>query len=251
MKLSGNTVLITGGDAGFGLELAKLLTQANNLVIIAGRNKAKMIQATRGLKNCRVIRCNVTSSGDVRRLVDRIKHVYGSVNVLVNNAGIYDRVVIDRLFEKAKKEMLAGYLAAVRLIERLFPLLAQKEEAAIINVNPRMAVATAATVPTSSASEAALHAFTQTLRLNLATTAPGVKVFEVMPMMVNTNFRSRHGKERNFETALAQAIVDALKSDTYELNVGRSASMVDFYQQSPQTVVKALNDRRHVTTVAV
>ena len=87
MKTTQNTILITGGGSGIGFQIAKLLSEKGNHVIIAGRNEEKLKKAAAGLKNVTTITADVTKAADVNRLVDQVGTQFPSLNVVINNAG--------------------------------------------------------------------------------------------------------------------------------------------------------------------
>src|SRR5687768_5070203 len=134
MKSSQNTVLITGGSAGIGFEIAKLLSENDNHVIITGRNKDRLIKAAAELKNVTAIESDVTKGDDVNRLVERLNTEFPRLNILINNAGhalLYDLTTANaNAFEKAGEEMFTNYLSVIRLNEKLLPLLKKQPQAA-------------------------------------------------------------------------------------------------------------------------
>src|SRR6478609_2757017 len=93
MKISGNTILITGGSAGIGLELARILAENNNQVIITGRNEQRLKTALSGLKHVTGFVSDVSSEKDVKDLRSRMQNEFPGLNVIINNAGramLYD-----------------------------------------------------------------------------------------------------------------------------------------------------------------
>src|SRR4051812_45836829 len=88
MKLSGNTILITGGAGGIGLELAKQLLARGNRVIITGRDQAKLKSAKDRFSQLETIQSDVTKPAEILALCDRVVKSFPETNVLINNAGI-------------------------------------------------------------------------------------------------------------------------------------------------------------------
>ncbi len=179
MKTSNNTVLISGGTAGIGLEIAKLLSEAGNKVIITGRTQKRLDNALGQLKNTTGILSDVSKAADTDALVATLTKDFPALNIVINNAGnavLYDIANSENAFEKAQEEMLTNYLAVIRLNEKLLPLLKKQPEAAIVNVSSVVAFVPGSLV-SYSASKAALHSYTQSLRIALGRSSK-VKVFE-------------------------------------------------------------------------
>src|SRR4051812_34144140 len=188
MKTTQNTVLITGGSAGIGFEIAKQFVRNGNKVIITGRDESRLQRAAAQLKGVTAIACDVTKPEDIDRLLKTIHTDFPELNIVINNAG---RAVLHNLadstdaFDKAGGEMLTNYLSVIRLNEKVLPILKNKKEAAIVNVSSIVAFTPNHGIATYAASKAALHSYSLSLRIALAKTT-AVKVFELMPPLVNT-----------------------------------------------------------------
>lgn len=197
MKTTNNTVLISGGSAGIGLEIAKLLSEKGNKVIITGRNEVRLQQAASQLKNVSTIVSDVSNAEDVENLVSQIKSEFPDLNMVINNAGralVYDIIEENvNAFEKAEDEMLTNYLSIIRLNEKLLPVLKTNDNPTIVNVSSIVAFVPGA-LATYSASKAALHSYTRYLRLALKNA--NVKVFELMPPLVDTEFSAPIGGKK-------------------------------------------------------
>jgi uncharacterized oxidoreductase len=248
MKTTNNTILITGGSAGIGFEMAKLFSEAGNQVIITGRNQERMAKAISQLKNTSAIVSDVSNADDVQNLVAQLNKDFPKLNVVINNAGsanYYDMTVPGiNAFEKASEEILTNYLAIIRLNELLFPLLKQQSEAAIVNVSSIVAFAARAnSLPTYGASKAALHSYTNSLRIMLENTP--IKVFELMPPLVDTEFSEAIGGATNGipPKQVADDMLTAMKNDEYEIHVGKTADIFNnFFPLSTQAVL-AMNGK--------
>lgn len=223
MNITNNIILITGGGSGIGLEIAKALSTANK-VIIAGRNKEKLDTAANGLENVFTIQADITDENDVNRLFEEIKVNFGGLNILINNAGhAYAYTLSDTsdTYNKALAEFTTNYFAPIRLTEKFLPLLKQQSEAAIVNVSSIVGFVPGSHVPTYSDSKAALHSHTRLLRYELAKDTH-VKVFELMPPLVNTDFSVEIGGRENGIPAsdVAESLVKGLQEDIFEIRVG-------------------------------
>lgn len=251
MKSSQNTVLITGGSAGIGFEIARLLSENNNHVIITGRNKDRLNKAAAELKNVTAIESDVTKGDDVNHLVERLNAEFPKLNLLINNAGhavLYDLVTANsNAFEKAGEEMFTNYLSVIRLTEKLLPLLKKQPEAAIVNVSSIVAFVPGR-LAGYSASKAALHSYTNSLRIALEEVSP-VKVFELMPPLVNTDFSKPIGGENGISPrVVAEELFKALQQDNYEIHVGQTADMYRLFLSSPSDALKAMHGQRRQVT---
>ena len=247
MKTTNNTILITGGSAGIGFEMAKLFSEAGNQVIITGRNKERMDKAIAKLKNTTDIVSDVSNAEDVDKLVAQLQKEYPNLNVVINNAGSANYYNMTEpginAFEKASEEIMTNYLSIIRLNEKLLPLLKQQPEAAIVNVSSIVAFAARANgLPTYGASKAALHSYTNSLRIMLEETS--VKVFELMPPLVNTEFSAVIGGENGIPPKqVADDLLAAFENNEYEIHVGNTADIFNnFFPLSPKAVL-AMNGK--------
>jgi len=251
MKTSNNTILITGGSAGIGFEIAKLLGSKGNRVIILGRNEQRLAAAVAQLQKVTAIAGNITAiagdvsdPADVERLVQLLQRDHADINIVINNAGkafVYDVAAegIDA-FGKAGEEMLTNYLSVIRLNERLLPLLRRQKGAAIVNVSSVVAFVPGS-LATYGASKAALHSYTVSLRHALAESSD-IKVFELMPPLVDTEFSAGIGGHNGIApSAVAEDLVRALGEDEYEIRTGNTEKIYRLYLSSPEEAFKAMH----------
>lgn len=245
MKISGNTVLITGGSAGIGFEIARLFSR-DNKVIITGRDKKRLDNAVSQLDNTTGIISDASKAEDAQALVDIIQMDFSDLNIVVNNAGhafLYDLATGTGAVEKAYEEMLTNYLSVIRLNEKLIPTLAGKDNAAIVNVSSVVALVPSK-LSTYSASKAALHSYTQALRISLER-AGSIKVFELMPPLVNTEFSQMIGGSTGISPVeVATHLINAIEKDVYEIRVGNTQKIYDLYLKSPAEALFAMNGGR-------
>lgn len=247
MKTSQNTVLLIGGTAGIGLEIAKQLTALDNHVIITGRNQERLDAAAASLQNVTTILSDVSKAEDVDQLVSRIKAEFPQLNIVINNAG---RALFYNLadpsqdaFANAEDEMLTNYLSIIRINQKLLPVLKQQESSAIVNVSSIVAYVPGITLPTYAASKAALHSYSTSLRLSLEETS--VKVFELMPPLVDTEFSKEIGGHNGIKpSVVADEFLAALANDEFEIRVGDTAQIYELFRQSPVDALNVMNADR-------
>ncbi|MFA6087092.1 SDR family oxidoreductase [Mucilaginibacter sp.] len=243
MNLNNNTILISGGSAGMGFEIAKQLTEKGNHVIITGRDKQRLETAAAKLNNVTAILFDVTNETEVDQLVSRLNADFPNLNVLINNAAsayAYDILSGQKAWEKAADEINTNYISLIRLTEKLLPQLLQQKASAVVNVSSIAAIAPDTKVPTYSASKAAVNSYTQSLRFALRNTV--VKVFELMPPLVNTEFSKEIGGENGIPPAqVATEFVNAFEKDEYEIHVGVTAKIFELARISPTIALNAIN----------
>lgn len=247
MKTTNNTILITGGSAGIGFETAKLLSEQGNHVIILGRDENRLAEAKAKLTNVTAIKADVSDANDLKRVVDTIKQDFPNLNVLINNAGRAEAYHLadqsKNTFDIAAEEMLTNYLSIIKLSQDLLPVLLKQEAAAIVNVSSVVAYVPGITLPTYGASKAALHSYTTSLRLSLENTA--VKVFELMPPLVNTQLSAAIGGHNGIHPSqVATEFLEAFANDDFEIRVGDTAKIYELFLSSPADALNVMNANR-------
>ncbi|MBL0912647.1 MAG: SDR family NAD(P)-dependent oxidoreductase [Bacteroidia bacterium] len=221
MKTTKNTVLVTGGSAGIGLEIARLLVAQDNTVIITGRNEERLTRAAALSGNIIPFRADVTSAADVETLRAEIERNYPELNILINNAGYaeaYELGGVGSAWERAGREMDTNYLSVIRMTDALLPVLLGKPDAAVVNVTSVVAFFPAKILPTYSAIKAALHVYTDLLRQGLD---GRVEVYELIPPLVNTEFSKAIGGEKGIPASeVAEELLQAFKDRRWSVPVG-------------------------------
>lgn len=244
MKTTGNTILITGGSAGIGFEMAKAFSEKGNHVIITGRNEERLQQAASQLSNVTPIVFDVVNKGDTEKLVARLENEFPELNVVINNAGKASYYYLNEEEDAAslaEEEILTNYLSIIRLNQKLTPLLLKADEAAIVTVSSIAGLVPNHRLPTYAASKAALHSYTQSLRITLGKSTK-IKVFEILPPLVNTDFSAEIGGENGIPPKqVANELVSAFENDVYEVLVGRTADVFKLFLNSPGAALQAMN----------
>jgi len=244
MNMTNKTVLVTGGGSGIGYATAKLLSQKGNKVIISGRNEEKLAKAA-GELGIDYLVSDVTDASAVQALVAKLESDYSDLSVLVNNAGVgfvYKLGEGANAVDKARQEFETNYFAPVRLIEALLPLLKKQPEAAIVNITSNVAFHPLVVLPTYSDAKTALHSHSVALRLTLSSDT-NIKIFEVMPSLINTDATKDMGGEQHGlpPEVAAQDIYNGLSTDQYEIFVGEAEQQYNDYFADPKAAVAQFN----------
>jgi uncharacterized oxidoreductase len=187
MDLASNTVLITGGASGIGFALAERFLAAGSEVILCGRREEKLREAQDKHPEMRTRVCDVAGAADRASLFNWATGEFPRLNVLVNNAGIQRRFQLAQPedWDRTHAEIAINFEAPVHLSALFIPHLLQQERPAIVNVTSGLSFVPMASAPIYSATKAALHSFTLSLRHQLAATP--IQVLEIIPPAVNTD----------------------------------------------------------------
>jgi uncharacterized oxidoreductase len=248
MKITGNTVLITGGATGIGLALAKHFLAAGNEVVICGRRELRLNEAKNLLSRLHTYPCDISTDKGRQTLLSFIKSKFPHVNVVVNNAGIQRAVD----FKKGPEDLLnsgneieTNFTAPVYLSAYFTPLLLQQKEAAIINISSGLAFVPLAVVPVYCATKAAIHSLSLSLRHQMKRTP--IKVFEIIAPIVDTELdqgaRQRRGqRERGIPPEeVASATLKALENDHFEVAIGMAQNLVTGSRTNPDQAFTNMN----------
>jgi uncharacterized oxidoreductase len=187
MKITGNTILITGGGSGIGRALAEKFHALGNQVIIAGRRKQALEETTKANPGMKSVTLNIEDPASIRAVAAQLTKESPELNVVINNAGIMRAEKLqtqqDGLAD-AEATITTNLLGPIRLIAALLPHLQKQPYSAIMNVSSGLAFVPMAMTPTYCATKAAIHSYTQSLRYQLKGSA--TEVLELIPPYVAT-----------------------------------------------------------------
>ena len=186
MKTTGNTILITGGGSGIGAALAHRFHDRGDTVIVAGRRREALDEAIAGRPRMSAMVLDVADAAAIAAFAGRVVAEHPELNVLINNAGIMklEQAAARRDLADAEATVSINLLGPIRLIDALVDHLASRPDAAIVNVSSGLAFVPLAAAPTYSATKAAIHSYSVSLRRALA---GKVEVIELAPPGVQTD----------------------------------------------------------------
>ena len=219
MKTAHHTVLITGGTSGIGLALAKRFMMEGNVVIVTGTNAQKAEAVRDDLPALNIELADMRDRQALENLVRR----YPDVNILINNAGVqynYEFANPAIAPEQIAAELDINLLSPLHLTKLFLPQLLSHPTAAIINVSSGLGIVPKQSAPVYCASKAALHSFTKVLRWQLEGTS--VRVFEIVPPIVDTAMTQGRGRGKISPEALVEEFWRDFSNDRYEMQIGKT-----------------------------
>ncbi len=243
MKLTNNTILITGGGTGIGLTLAKELTNLGNKVIISGRRLEVLEAVKNENKEIDFIQADVSDEDSIKKLVSTLLEKYPDFNMLINNAGVMHIYDIAKeginMLDIQVQEINTNIMGPIMLGQLVLPHLLKKQHAAILNVSSGLAYIPIPASPVYSATKAALHSYTLSLRQQLERTS--VKVFELLPPIVDTNLVTEVEMSipKISSEKLVSSTLKALKNNRYEIRPGMTGMMYYMLKFMP-FIIKAM-----------
>ncbi|MDH5681466.1 MAG: SDR family NAD(P)-dependent oxidoreductase [Spirochaetota bacterium] len=243
MNLKENTVLITGGSSGIGLELAKVLTEKQNKVIICGRSLEKLEQAKKLIPSLSIIRCDISRPDERNRLLSWVLENHPRCNILINNAAIVHNtnfVSDQEMISKAELETQINFIAPVALTKLFFPLINRNINPTMIYITTGLVYAPKAVYPIYNATKSALHSFVQTLRLQLKDQP--INILEVLMPAVDTPWHK--GNVPKIAISAEKAVEEMcrkLNKDKKEIRIGKVNLLYLVSRIAPAFALKKIN----------
>ena len=243
MKLTGNTILITGGGSGIGRGLAEALQKLGNQVIIAGRRKGYLAEVAKANPGMRWVELDIEDPASVAAVAGKLIAEYPKLNVLINNAGVMQ---IDDVSTAIDEKLLVTTLTTnvmgpIRLTGALIEHLKRQKDAAVINNSSVLGFVPLAFTAVYSATKAALHSYTMSLRYKLKGTP--VKVLEIAPPWVQTDLLGSNNEPRAMPLAeFIDETVQILGTDAEEVLVERAKPLRNNAGPNETAFVNQFND---------
>jgi len=187
MKLTHNTIFITGGGTGIGRGLAEALHELGNKVIISGRRKKHLDATSTANPGMDSVELDISDPANITAVTTKLIADYPALNVLINNAGI---MLIDDAAGKIDDQLLTStvttnLLGPIRLTSALIEHLKKQPNATVIYNTSALAFVPLALTAVYSSTKAALHSYALSQRHKLRGTS--VSVLEIAPPWVQTD----------------------------------------------------------------
>ncbi|WP_263419710.1 SDR family oxidoreductase [Terriglobus albidus] len=244
MKLTGRTILITGGSAGIGLAFAFKFLELGNQVIVTGRRESVLNELKAKYPKLHTIQSNVADPAQIAALAKRVKADYPKLDVVMNNAGIMLHKNL-----KIPATDLAGLMAEVDIniggvirMSSAFIDILTANKGTIINVSSALAFVPLPSAPIYCATKSAVHAYTQSLRFQLEET--GVEVIELMPPAVKTDLTAEIQEGEGVTLISTDDLIKqsfaGLKAGKLEIRPGQSNLLAFMRRLAPDFINRQL-----------
>ncbi|MCZ3378402.1 SDR family oxidoreductase [Rhizobium sp. AG207R] len=220
MKLSGNTIFITGGGSGIGRGLAEALHQRGNKVIISGRRRANLDEVIAANPGMSAVELDITDPDSISAVASRLIAEHPDLNVVINNAGIMlpdqaagridDKLMVDTV--------VTNLVGPIRMTSALIEHLKGKDDAVVAYTSSVLGFVPMAVTAVYSATKAALHSYALSQRFLLKDS--GVRVLEIAPPWVRTDLmNSREAAEAMPLDQFLEETMAVLGTDSDEILV--------------------------------
>jgi uncharacterized oxidoreductase len=242
MKLTGNTILVTGGGTGIGRGLAEALHKRGNKVIISGRRRNQLDEVVAANPGMDAIELDVTSSASIAGVTKQLVATHPELNVLFNNAGIMlpdqaGGMIDDALLLNTVNTNLIG---SIRMTSALIEHLKSKDNAVVAYTTSALAFVPLAVTAVYSATKAALHSYALSQRFLLRSS--NVRVLEIAPPWVRTDLmNSREAKDAMPLDEFIEETMTLLGTDADEIVVERARAFRNNAGPNEHALVNSFN----------
>ena len=209
MRMTGNTIFITGGGSGIGRGLAEAFHTLGNTVIISGRRRERLQAVLDANPGMAAIELDITDPASIESAAATLIAEHPALNMLINNAGIMlldhaEGPVDDAL---ALSTVTTNLLGPIRMTSALVEHLKTQPDAVIANVSSVLGFVPMAVAAVYSSTKAALHSYTLSQRYLLR--PHGIRLVEIAPPWVRTELLNSQEEERAIP--LDQFIAEAME----------------------------------------
>ena len=207
-----------------------------------------MTKAKQVLPQIHIVQGDVSSPEGIIELHKKVTSSFPALNILINNAGIMKAINLRTPGADLKiltEEIQTNLIGAIQMTSQFLPHLLSKSQAAVVNVSAGLAFVPLPVSPVYCATKAALHSYTQSLRVQLKGTS--VKVFELAPpatateMLGYPNSEDLKGINVMPVEALAAAAIKGLAADKFEIRPGDSNGLKFLSRLAPEFILKKLS----------
>ena len=247
MDLAGKRILITGGGSGIGLELARRLA-GDSRVVIASRDEERLARARDETPSLLARRMDVASEDEAREGIAWLEEEFGGLDVLVNCAGLLRGYALTDAdaSTKSDEDVRVNLLGALRMTRLALPLLQASGAGAVVYLSSAVALAAVPGFSVYTATKAAVHSLARSLRAELGPS--GIRVFDVLPPLVDTGPVGNLDVPKLSPGAVAEAIVHGIRRDHGEIRIGQVRQLAVIARVMPRLadrlVVRAFTPQR-------
>lgn len=256
MKVKEKTIVVTGGGNGLGRELVLLLLKKGANVVAADMNETTLRETFRlsgDSEKLLIYTVDITDICALRGMLEKAKNIFGTVDGVVNNAGIVHKFqkINDINFGVIEKVMNVNFYGTLNVCKVMLPHLLAHSEAHIVNVSSMGGFLPTAGQGVYCASKAAVKSLSEGLCAELSDT--GVRVSVVFPGAMFTDIKNNSGlgelsqedREKS-KTVLqprraAEIIVRGMERNRKRIYVGNDAKTMNvLYRLAPGFAIKLI-----------
>ncbi|MDB5479163.1 MAG: short-chain dehydrogenase [Caulobacteraceae bacterium] len=244
MKLSGNTIFITGGGSGIGRGLAEALHRLGNKVIIAGRRRGHLDAVVAANPGMAAIELDITDPASIDQAAARLIADHPDLNVLINNAGVMQPDVAGGRIddEQMVATITTNLMGPIRMTAALIEHLKGKRGAVVAYNTSVLGFTPLAAAAVYSATKAAIHSYILSQRFLLRDTT--VRVLEIAPPWVRTELMNSQEVEQAMPLGqFIEETIAELRTDADEILVDAARPLRANAGPGEQGLVKGFNEQ--------
>lgn len=231
-------VMITGASKGIGRALADRYLEMGHRVISIGRDFTHVMNRENEIQ----LSLDLSKRENIKKLIALVRENQWQIAILMNNAAIQSSYYVNERTksnfndESSRAEVAINLLAPIELVEGLFPYLTTN--AVIANTTSLVAYQPKPSAAIYSASKAALHSYTKSLRYQLSST--NVHVTEIVPPLVETNMTEHQKRKKMLPADMAKYIQEGIEQRKKIIAPGMSQFVLKLNIWMPGLVEKIL-----------
>ena len=210
MRLKDKTAIITGGGTGIGLATAHAFYQEGAKIILFGRRKEKLEKAVEKLGDSAIIvQGDMTNNNDLDKLINETLHNVKKIDVLVNNAGLFNGSPLHEISDSQWDEIMDINIRSVfQLTRRVLPAMLSQKYGNIIHISSILGLIAVPQVAAYNVSKGALNQFSRSIAVEYGSS--GIRSNSICPGLIATDM-----------TADLMKDVDLMKEWSKEYPIGR------------------------------
>jgi len=242
MRISENAILLTGASSGIGYAMLRRMHKLGNKLLVTSRNDESLLKLQEEFDGIETFRCDLSNPTAVELLIDHCKSKFPDLNVLINNAGVqFEYQIAEEVGRgRLENEIRTNLTSPLQLIQELLPQLQKNQPSAIVNITSALAITPKKSAAVYCGSKAGLQNYTQALRYQLEDS--DVKVFEVIPPLVDTAMTAGRGSGKISPEALVDTFLRGFERDKTTIYVGKAKLLQLLHRLVPGVAQKILKD---------
>ena len=195
MRLKDKIAVITGGGSGIGLATARIFSKEGAKVVLFGRRKEKLEKAIDGLNGSAIfVQGDMTNNDDLQKLINEALHHFKGVDILINNAGLFNGAPLHEISDSQWDEMMNINIRSVfQLTRRVLPIMLTQKKGSIIHISSILGLIAVPQVAAYNVSKGALNQFSRSIAVEYGPF--GIRSNSICPGLIKTDMTASLMKE--------------------------------------------------------